>query len=348
MEGLRIKAKHVIIAIVVLLGLIVVSNGFFTLAEDEMIILERFGRIEAVYVRESTPELEAEIQAIHEYHVQIHTGTGLKFKIPFIDSVVKYTSKLMTYDTPARQVIASDKKTLYFDNNAQWRIRNPLLFRISVGNYAVANDRIDSIVYARMRDRVGKLDSTTLITQKSEIEQLLTDLSREVSRETAVFGVEVYDIRIKRTDLPEGNYASIFNRMITERNRMAAGYRSEGEEIAIEIRSKTDREVTIIISDAYRQAEELRGEGDSEAARIFNEAYGKNPEFFEFYNMLETYRQTIGSSATLVIPLDSEFARFLLGAGIPVMGEAPDEPPDTSPPPPSPDPDADTDGDTDE
>lgn len=298
---------------VIIAAIIVVSNSLFILNEDESAIVERFGRIESVYVKEASPELIAAVQGHGDYQAKIYEGTGLKFKAPFLDNCTKYSSKLMTYDTPARQVIAADKKTLYFDNNAQWKISNPMLFRISVGNIATARDRIDSVLYSLMRQKVGKLNSTTLIADKLTIEDLLMQLDKEVTNETMKFGVTVFDIRIKRTDLPQENYESIYNRMITERNRIAAQYRSEGDEQAIELKSKTDREATIIRSKAAWEAEKLKGEGDSEAARIYNAAYGKNPAFFEFYNMLETYKTTLGGGTTLVIPVDSPFAKYLLG-----------------------------------
>lgn len=304
--------KTILIIVAALIGVILLADGTFILNEDESAIVERFGRIESVYVKAETPALRTQIENLSGYRVSIHTGTGLKLKVPLIDSVVKYSSKLLTYDTPAQQVIASDKKILFFDNNAQWRIDNPLLFRISVGNVETARERIDYYMYSLIREKVGKLDSTTLISDKATIESMLLELNKQVTAETTKFGVTVLDIRIKRTDFPSENYASIYNRMITERNRIAAQYRSEGEEMAIEMRSKTDREVTVITSEAARASEILKGEGDAEAARIFNEAYGKNPDFFKFYNMLDTYRQTVGEGTTLVIPLNSEFGKYLL------------------------------------
>lgn len=301
--------KTILIAAAAIIAAALLADGAFVLNEDESAIVERFGRIEAVFVREETPALS---QAVSGYNVKLHTGTGLHFKIPVIDSVVKYSSKLLTYDTPAQQVIASDKKILFFDNNAQWRIDNPLLFRMSVGNVETARERIDYYMYSLIREKVGKIDSTTLISDKQTIEDMLLDLDKEVTQQTSKFGVTVFDIRIRRTDFPQENYASIYNRMVTERNRIAAQYRSEGEEASIEMRSHTDQQVTVITSEAAKEAEILKGEGDGEAARIFNEAYGRTPDFFEFYNMLETYRQTIGSETTLVIPMDSPFAKYLL------------------------------------
>ena len=314
--------KWIFIAIGIVLLIIVADNCFFTLAEDETAIVQRFGRVHSIYVKEHTPGLDAELAEDND-NIPVYVGTGLHFKIPFIDNVITYKSTLISYVTDTREVITSDKRRLRFDNNAQWRIENPLRFYKAYNNIAGARQRIDDILYSRMNERVGQMESTTLITNKDVVTEMLEELTAVVSRDCAAFGVSVVDIRIKRTDMPSENYESIYNNMNTERQRIAAGHRSEGEEESIKIRSGTDRQVITITSEAERDAEKLRGEGDAKAASTFNEAYGKNPEFFEFYNLLETYRQTVGKSSTLVIPLDSPFAKYLLGV--------PEAPPVTSP-----------------
>lgn len=306
------KRGKLFVIILAMIVLIIALSSFFELREDESALLQRFGKVEAVYVKQLTPMLAEQISS-YGYDVPIYEGTGLKFKIPFIDNVISYSNLLLTYDTPPRQVITSDKKKLYFDNNAQWRIDNPLQFYIAVGNYSVARDRIDNIIYSNMNEKVGKMESHILITDKVAVESMLAELANTVTKESKKFGVTVFDIRIKRTDLPQENYESIFNRMITERNRIAAMYRSEGDEEAIKIRSNTDREVLFITSDAEKTALTIKGEGDGEAARIFTEAYGKDPEFFEFYNYLDAYRATLGDKTTLFVPIDSPFAKYLLG-----------------------------------
>ncbi len=309
--------RWIVLGAIVVLLVIVGTGTLFQLSEDESAIIQRFGRIESMYVKEATPELYKQLEDAGYGYVTVHEGTGLRVKVPFIDTVIKYTNRWMTYDTSPRQVITSDKKKLTFDNNAQWRIDNPLLFNVAVRNVATARDRIDNILYSRMNEKVGKMESHVLITDKMAVAQMLNELSEEVTIASKEFGVTVFDVRIKRTDLPPENYESIYNRMITERNRIAAQYRSEGEEESIKIRSETDRQVTVLTSDAKRKAEILKGEGDGEAARIFNEVYGKNPAFFEFYNLLETYRLTVGEDTTLVIPNTAPFAKYLLGAQIP-------------------------------
>ncbi|MCL2002552.1 MAG: protease modulator HflC [Oscillospiraceae bacterium] len=304
--------RLVVIAALVVIAWIASSNAFFTLSEGESVLVQRFGRIEAVYMREASDTVRRQIEG---QGVSFHTGTGLKMKIPFIDSVIRYPSKLILYDSPPTEVLTLDRHRLYFDNTAQWRIENPLLFYEAHNNIESAKRRIDDVLYSEMRISVGRLNSYVLISDREASNKMLLDMAEAISASFAQRGegISVADIRIKRTDLPSETYSNIYNRMNTERQSIAALYRSQGDEILYRITSETDREVITITSEANRRAEEVRGMADGEAARVYNEAYSRDPEFFEFYNLLETYRQTVGDRATMVIPLDSPFAKYLLG-----------------------------------
>jgi modulator of FtsH protease HflC len=309
--------KWILIAVAAVLLLILFNLSTFQMAENESALVLRFGKIIGVYVK--TEAQAASVQSDFASgndklgDVKIYYGTGLHFRVPFIDQVKKYSNMLLTYDTSPRQVITSDKKKLIFDNNAQWRIINPALFDITMGRIEEAQKRLDDILYSRMNEKVGKIASNVLISDKAEVEKVQNDLAAEISTSMRAYGIEVFDIRVKRTDLPQENYESVYNRMITERQRIAAQYRSEGEEEALKVRSNTDREITILLSEARKEAEILKGEGDAEAARIFNDAYGTDLDFYEFYSTLEMYKITVGNNTTLVIPSDSDFAKYLFG-----------------------------------
>jgi len=306
-------SRKIFIVIAVLIFIwILASNIFFYLEEGESALVQRFGRIEAVYMREVPDIIRAQFME-DDPNLNVHVGTGLKVKIPFIDNVIKYPSKLILYDSPPTEVLTFDKHRLYFDNSAQWRIENPIRFYMRYTNIERAKQRIDDVLYAEMRVSVGRLNSYVLISDRESSSGMLAEMAKNISAGLIQEGISIVDIRIKRTDLPVETYESIYNRMNTERQRIAAQYRFEGERELLEIRSETDRRVISITSMAQRKAEEIRGEGDSEAARIYNDAYGRDPEFFEFYNLLETYRQAVGRSSTLVVPLDSPFAKYLLG-----------------------------------
>ena len=305
-------AKYYILIIAVFILLVLASSTFFILQEGESALVQRFGRIEAVYMREVSEVISSQLYS-DDPTLRVHEGTGLKFKIPFIESVIKYPSKLILYESPPTEVLTRDKHRLYFDNSAQWRIENPLRFYTSFNNIESAKTRIDDRLFAAMRDSVGRLDSYVLISDRESSATMLAEMAKTINSDLVTNGISIVDIRIKRTDLPTETYESIYNRMNTERQRIAAQYRSEGERELLEISSDTDRRVVSITSDAQRRAEEIRGAADSEAARIYNEAYSRDPVFFEFYNLLDTYRMTVGESSTLVVPLDSPFAKYLLG-----------------------------------
>lgn len=312
------KKKSIIIIISIFVLFIAFQLCTFQVNENESASILRFGKIVSVYVK--TPKEADEVQAslIAENQnlkdISVHYGAGLKFRLPIIDSVKKYSNMLLTYDTSPRQVITSDKKKLIFDNNAQWKISNPALFEITMGRVEEAQKRLDDILYSMMNEKVGKIQSNTLITDKAEVEKMQDDLATQISDVMKAYGILVYDIRVKRTDLPEENYESVYKRMITERARIAAQFRSEGEEEALKVRSNTDKQIMILISEANKQSEILKGEGDAQAAKIYNDAYGKDPEFYEFYNTLEAYKLTLGNNTKLVIPSDSPFAKYLFGA----------------------------------
>ena len=304
--------KYYILLIAVIILLILASSTLFLLEEGESALVQRFGRIEAVYMREVSDVIRAQLYS-DDPTLRVHEGTGLKFRIPFIESVIKYPSKLILYESPPTEVLTRDKHRLYFDNSAQWRIENPLRFYTSFNNIDSAKTRIDDRLFAAMRDSVGRLDSYVLISDRESSATMLAEMANTINTDLVANGISIADIRIKRTDLPTETYESIYNRMNTERQRIAAQYRSEGERELLEIRSDTDRRVISITSDAQRRAEEIRGTADSEAARVYNEAYNRDPEFFEFYNLLDTYRITVGKSSTLIVPLDSPFAKYMLG-----------------------------------
>lgn len=311
-------SKKFWLLLALVIGLIILFNiSTFQIPENQQAVVMRFGKIIGVYVKTEAQAAAALADFAEEddrlEDVKVYYGTGLRFRMPFIDQVKKYSNMLLTYETSPRQVITSDKKKLFFDNNAQWRINNPALFEITMGRIEEAQKRLDDILYSRMNEKVGKIESNVLISDKEAVEKMQNDLATEISSAMKAYGIQVFDIRVKRTDLPQENYESVYNRMITERQRIAAQYRSEGEEEALKVRSNTDRQITILLSEAREKAEILKGEGDAEAARIYNEAYGTDPAFYEFYNTLEMYKATIGENTVLMIPADSEFAKYLFG-----------------------------------
>ena len=234
---------------------------------------------------------------------------GLHFKAPFIQNVVYFDARILDYEARKADTLTSDKKTIVLDNYARWRIVNPLLFYQSVRNTAGAQSRLVDIIYSQLRAQVGRYTMTEVIsTKRSEIMKIVTQRSSE---QTKAYGIEVVDVRIKRTDLPPQNQEAIFGRMQTERERQAKQYRSEGQEEALKIRSTADRERTIILAEAQRKALTLQGEGDAQAVAIFAQSLAQAPEFYEFQKSLEIYKNGMKDNTRLIIPLNSPLFKYM-------------------------------------
>jgi len=297
-----------------ILAYILITNSFFTVNEFDQAVVTRFGEVQVVIVEEITPDLEKEIYDIPQFeNVKIRQGKGLFFKVPVIDQVEKYTSRLLTYNTLAREVTTSDKKKIVLDNNAQWVIRNPLLFRITVNNVRSANTKLDDIIYSKLNEKIGLTDGSTLISDKEYVYAMTNQIKLNTNEEVKNFGMEVIDVRIAKTELPASNYENIFNRMRTERQKIANKFRAEGEEQYKIKKAQATKEVTILKAEAYEKAQAIKGEGDALALETYANAYNKDPEFYAFYRTLESYKKTLGDKTKIVIGADSEFAKYLYG-----------------------------------
>ena len=239
---------------------------------------------------------------------------GLNFKIPFIQNVVFLDKRVLNLDTPPEEVIASDQKRLIVDAFARFQIVDPLKFYISVGNERVARSRLSTIVNARIRSVLGKEELQTLVSKDRA--RLMGQITSDVNDEAAKLGIEIIDVRIKRADLPQANSEAIYRRMQTEREREAKEFRAEGAEIAQTVRSTADKEVAVIIAEAKKTAEILKGEGDSERNKIFAGAFGKDPAFFSFYRSMQSYEKAlIGNETSLILSPDSDFFKFFGKSG---------------------------------
>ena len=240
---------------------------------------------------------------------RILTEPGLKFKLPFVENVVTFDRRILAFDAPVEEIIASDQKRLVVDAFARFRIVDPLLFYQTVGNEAVARSRLGAILNSSLRRVFGEVPLANVMT--GERAELMDEISALVNAQTKAFGINVSDVRVKRADLPEANSQAIYERMRTEREREAREFRAQGAEIAQRIRSRADREKTVLIADADKQSQILRGEGDGERNRIFAEAFSQDPEFFAFYRSMQAYREALADDqTTMVLSPDSEFFRY--------------------------------------
>tara|TARA_B100000941_G_scaffold286782_1_gene260901 strand:+ start:93 stop:962 length:870 start_codon:yes stop_codon:yes gene_type:complete len=234
---------------------------------------------------------------------------GLNFKIPFIQNVVFLDKRILNLDAPPAEVIASDQKRLIVDAFARFKIVDPLKFYISVGNERVARSRLSTIINSRIRSVLGTQRLQTLLSEERTKQMSL--IQEGVNIEAAKFGIEIVDVRIKRADLPPANSDAIYRRMQTEREREAKEFRAKGAEMAITITSTADKEVTVILADAEKRSQILKGEGDGQRNKIFADAFGQDPQFFAFYRAMQAYETAlIGGETSLILSPDSEFFKF--------------------------------------
>ena len=240
---------------------------------------------------------------------RIISTPGINFKIPFIQNVVFLDKRILNLDAPPEEVIASDQKRLIVDAFARFQIVDPLKFYISVGNERVARSRLSTIINSRIRSVLGTQRLQTLLSADRTNQMAL--IQDGVNKEAEKFGIKIVDVRIKRADLPPANSEAIYRRMQTERNREAKEFRARGAEMAITITSTADKEVTVILAEAEKQSEIMKGEGDGQRNKIFAEAFGKDPEFFAFYRAMQAYEKAlIGGETSLILSPDSEFFKF--------------------------------------
>lgn len=243
--------------------------------------------------------------------VKTVTKPGLNFKLPFpIQEKITFDDRLLEYDSPPEEILSKDKKSLIVDNYVRWKIVDPLQFLKTVQAIPTAKSRMDDIVYSELRRELGTHDMVEIITENRE--EIMDVITEESNSATLDYGISVVDVRIRRVDLPAENEASIYARMEAERKRQANKFRSEGEEEAQKIRAATDRDKTIILADAYKEAERIRGEGDAKAVQVYARSYSSDPKFYEFVRTLDTYKKVVDDKTTLVLPSDSKLFKLLL------------------------------------
>ena len=237
------------------------------------------------------------------------TEPGLYFKIPLAQDVRYFTKMLLVLDAPPADVITKDKKTMLIDNYTMWRIKDPLLFLQTLRTEPAGESRLDDIVKSELRVELGTHNLIDVVTKTRE--EIMEKVTREANTKAAEYGIEVADVRIKRADLPGDNAQKVFDRMRTERERIAKKYRSEGAEEATKIRATTDKEKVILIAEAYKQEQEVRGNGDARATKIYADAYNKDREFYAFMRSMQAYKNSLKTDTTVILSEKSDFLKYL-------------------------------------
>jgi membrane protease subunit HflC len=241
--------------------------------------------------------------------VRVVDEPGLHVKIPFIDSVVTIDKRILDLDAAAQELIASDQKRLVVDAFARYRIIDALKFYQTLGSIDGAKSQLSILLSSGLRRVLGEASFIQVV--RDQREELMGRIREQVDREAGKYGISVVDVRIRRADLPEQNSQAVYQRMQTERQREAAGFRGQGSEKAQEIRSRADREVTVLVAEATSKAEQIRGDGDAERNRVFAEAFSRDPDFFSFYRSMQAYEAGFHRTDTrMLLKPDSEFFRY--------------------------------------
>ena len=273
------------------ISVFLLSNTLFVVKETERAVMLQFGAL-----------VNADVQP------------GLHAKIPWVNNVRKFDARIQTEDATPQRFLTLEQKALDVDSYAKWRVIDVGQFYISTrGNVTAAGSLLAQRINDGLRDQIGT--RTLIEVVAGERDQLMLDLTSELNESTAAdIGIEVIDVRVKRIDLPDDVRSSVYDRMITERNREAQEIRSRGDELAIGIRADADRQVVIYEAEAYRDAEQIRGQGDADATSIYAGAYSKDEEFFAFTRSLNSYRETFSSkNDVLLLDPDSDYFKYLKG-----------------------------------
>ncbi len=276
--------------ILALFGVVFVAfNTLFVVKETERAVMLKFGRV-----------------------VEADLAPGLHVKMPFVNTVSKFDARLLTLDAQPQRFLTVEKKAVIVDSYAKWRISDVAKYYTATnGEELRAHSLLAQRINTGLRNEFGERTMHEVIS--GERDQLMVDLVQSLDELTeSEFGIELVDVRVKRIDLPEQVSQSVFNRMTSEREREAREHRSKGKELAEGIRAAADRDKVVIESDAYRDAELIRGEGDAEAANIYAGAYNQDPEFYAFVRSLQAYRESFANKGdVMLVEPDSAFFRYL-------------------------------------
>jgi len=316
-------------AAVAIILVIFLANSFFIVDETKQAVITHLGEPVTVILGSLEPQQRAEFEReIQQYESDVKTqltvkqGAGLYMKVPFLQKVLLLDDRILEYDSDPTDIVTKDKKHLLVDNFARWRIVNPLKFVQAVRTENEAQTRLDDIIYSILREELANSNLIEIVRTDNNIpalkeeistgrETIMNTVTKRANEQVKELGIEIVDVRIKRADLPQENLNAVFNRMKAERSRISKQYRSEGEEEAAKIRAETDRDVRIILAEAYKEAETTKGLGDAKAAAIYANAYSSNAEFYEFLQSLQAIEDSITQNDQLIISTKGGIYRYL-------------------------------------
>ncbi len=283
------KTPLIVIAIIIFIAVVVLLNSMVVTKENEYTLIKQFGKVE-----------------------RIVPNAGLSFRIPFIQTTDTLPKTMLLYDLTASDVITQDKKTMVVDSYVLWRITDPLKFTQTLTNITNAEGRINTIVYNSMKNIISSMSQSEVISSRDGA--LSQSIMQNIGTSVEQYGIQFVSIETKHLDLPSDNKAAVYERMISERNNIAASYTANGESEAKMIRTKTDNEIVVSVSEAEAQAEKIIAEGEAEYMKILSEAYNTpdRAEFYTFVRALDAAKKSMKGDKTLILPKDSPLAELFV------------------------------------
>ncbi|MEQ9490474.1 MAG: protease modulator HflC [Alphaproteobacteria bacterium] len=280
------STKLVALAVLGAVILIALSTALYTVRETDQVLVRRFGE-----------------------PLRVVTEPGLHFKIPLLDNATYFDRRLLDFDGDEQEIPTIDQKQMIVNAFARYKITNPLRFFQSVGSEAGMNARLPNIINSALRQVLGDVQLARVLTAERAV--LMKQITGIASENADQFGIEIVDVRMKRVDLPPENSQAVFNRMRTQREQEAKLFRAEGQKESDRIKAQADKERRVIVADANKQSEILQGEGEAQAQAIYNDAYGQDPDFFDFWRSMQAMQKGLSSDTTTYVgPPDSDFFRY--------------------------------------
>jgi len=307
------KTSTIAITVLLILGLVVIKSTLYTVNETEQVVITQFGQPMGNPIKTA----------------------GLHFKVPFIQRANYFEKRILEWDGSPNQIPTKDKRYIWVDTTARWKIADPLKFLESVGNETGAQARLDDIIDSATRDYLTNHSLVEAVRNTNQLldrmktaeevlgaeealekieigrDKLTRGILKQASELVPQYGIELVDVRVKRINYVEEVRKKVYERMISERRRAAEKYRSEGQGKKAEVEGEMLKELNRITSEAYRKAQEIEGKADAEAIKIYAQAYSKDPEFYSFMNTLETYKETIDGRTTIILSTDSDYFEYL-------------------------------------
>lgn len=316
----RHGTKAALIVVIAVLVLILLSESLFVVGESEQAVVSRFGVIKRLILNggndfheKYAEELKDEITTSGS--VKIEMGSGLQFKVPFVDKVETYSARLYTYISDSEVVNTLEKKQYYITTYAQWNITDPALFSLKLGSMTAAENQLDNIIHPVIVQLINRMVADDFISNKDALNAALQEGLKTINRDMCVRGIEVVDIQIHRTILPSANIESTYARMQADRAKVAQQLRSEGDEAYNKAVAAADLEARQIEAQAVSEAGQIRGEAEASALEIYAEAYSVDAEFYAYWRSLQALEKAVGDNATLVLdqtnPLFADLMQFV-------------------------------------